>query len=60
MVACPACGRSAKFSPGNPWRPFCGERCRTLDLGAWASERYRVDAGPAVEPGADDSDPESR
>jgi uncharacterized protein len=22
--------------------PFCSERCRVLDLGAWASEKYVV------------------
>jgi endogenous inhibitor of DNA gyrase (YacG/DUF329 family) len=28
------------------WRPFCSERCKLIDLGAWAAERYRV---PVVE-----------
>ncbi len=26
----------------NPWRPFCSERCKLIDLGAWASEEYRI------------------
>ncbi len=26
----------------NPWRPFCSERCKLIDLGAWASEEYKV------------------
>jgi endogenous inhibitor of DNA gyrase (YacG/DUF329 family) len=26
----------------NPWRPFCSERCKMIDLGAWASEEYKV------------------
>jgi uncharacterized protein len=30
------------FGPENRWRPFCSERCKTLDLGDWAAERYRV------------------
>jgi endogenous inhibitor of DNA gyrase (YacG/DUF329 family) len=30
------------FGPENKWRPFCCERCKTLDLGDWAAERYRV------------------
>ena len=30
------------FGPQNKWRPFCSERCKTLDLGDWAAERYRV------------------
>jgi len=42
-VPCPRCGRAAAFSrEANPWRPFCSERCRVIDLGQWASESYRV------------------
>ena len=41
-VACPGCGAPAEYSPANPWRPFCSERCRLVDLGAWASEAYRI------------------
>ena len=46
-VKCPRCKGSALYSPANPWRPFCSERCSSIDLGAWASEAYRV---RAVEP----------
>ena len=45
-VACPNCGKNAKWDPQNHWRPFCSERCKLIDLGAWASEKYRV---PVVE-----------
>ncbi|MGQ9723800.1 MAG: DNA gyrase inhibitor YacG [Tepidimonas sp.] len=41
-VTCPACGSPSRYAVDNPWRPFCSERCKQLDLGAWASERYRV------------------
>ena len=41
-VPCPRCGALAPYSPENRWRPFCSERCRVIDLGAWASEAYRV------------------
>jgi uncharacterized protein len=41
-VPCPHCGQPAAFAPANRWRPFCSERCRAIDLGAWASESYRV------------------
>jgi endogenous inhibitor of DNA gyrase (YacG/DUF329 family) len=41
-VACPMCGKAAEYSPSNPWRPFCTERCKLIDLGEWASERYRI------------------
>lgn len=47
-VPCPTCGQPAVFAPENPWRPFCSERCRGVDLGAWATERYRV--GPSADP----------
>ena len=47
LVACPGCQRRIAYSTDNPWRPFCSERCRSADLGAWASERYRV-AAPLV------------
>jgi endogenous inhibitor of DNA gyrase (YacG/DUF329 family) len=49
LVACPACGKPALFAPSNPSRPFCSERCRTMDLGAWASESYRVPVAPEDE-----------
>jgi hypothetical protein len=41
-VTCPGCGGDSLYSPQNPWRPFCSERCRQIDLGAWASEAFRV------------------
>ena len=48
-VPCPTCGRPALFAPQNAWRPFCSERCRGVDLGAWANERYRVEVAPSPE-----------
>jgi uncharacterized protein len=39
---CPRCGRSVPLTADNPWRPFCSERCKTVDLGDWFSERHRV------------------
>jgi len=46
-VACPSCSKPALFAPANPSRPFCSERCRLTDLGAWASEAYRIPTKPA-------------
>ncbi|HKV41131.1 MAG TPA: DNA gyrase inhibitor YacG [Blastocatellia bacterium] len=40
-MKCPICGRPTQWND-NAYRPFCGERCRTLDLGKWASEEYHV------------------
>lgn len=36
------------MTPDFPQRPFCSDRCRLIDLGAWADERHRI-AGEAVE-----------
>lgn len=46
-VTCPACGGASLYASSNPYRPFCCERCRKLDLGAWASERFKVSVAPA-------------
>jgi uncharacterized protein len=35
------CQKETQFE-GNPYRPFCSERCKLLDLGNWAGERYRM------------------
>ena len=42
VVPCPQCGGESVWSPENRFRPFCSERCKLIDLGAWASEAYRV------------------
>jgi hypothetical protein len=44
LVPCPTCGTPSPYAERNRWRPFCSERCRSVDLGAWASERFRVPA----------------
>ncbi|MDF0606481.1 DNA gyrase inhibitor YacG [Neisseriaceae bacterium TC5R-5] len=43
-VACPTCRTSVRWEAQSRYRPFCSERCRLIDLGEWASERYRVAA----------------
>ena len=45
---CPGCRKPVAWA-GNPHRPFCSERCRVADLGAWAAERYRVAGEPIGE-----------
>ncbi|MFZ3129387.1 MAG: DNA gyrase inhibitor YacG [Rhodoferax sp.] len=42
IVRCPACGGDSVYSPSNPARPFCSDRCKNMDFGAWASETFRV------------------
>ncbi len=41
-VSCPRCAKQVRWSAESPFRPFCSERCKMIDLGAWASEEYRV------------------
>jgi len=41
LVKCPKCGREVEFE-GNDFRPFCSERCKMLDFGAWADEDYAL------------------
>lgn len=50
-VTCPACGGPSRYAPDNPWRPFCCERCKQHDLGAWASEHFRVPDPTPPDPG---------
>jgi len=38
---CPTCKRRIEWED-NPFRPFCSERCKLVDLGKWISEEYRV------------------
>jgi endogenous inhibitor of DNA gyrase (YacG/DUF329 family) len=52
IVNCPRCGTLVEWTPGNRYRPFCTERCKLIDLGAWATESYRV----PIEPRDDDDE----
>jgi len=53
-VSCPRCAKPVFWGQESPYRPFCSERCKMIDLGAWANEEYRV----AVK--AQDEDPDER
>jgi endogenous inhibitor of DNA gyrase (YacG/DUF329 family) len=41
MVRCPRCGKATVYE-GNPFRPFCSEQCKMIDLGRWIAESYRI------------------
>lgn len=47
LIRCPQCKELTTWKE-NPWRPFCSERCKLIDLGQWATESYRI---PQVENG---------
>lgn len=51
-VACPRCGTRREWS-ANPWRPFCSERCKLIDLGGWLSEQNAIPGEAAAESDAD-------
>ena len=42
ILPCPTCRKPAKWSPSNRYRPFCSERCRLIDLGAWVDESRKI------------------
>ena len=42
VVTCPQCANEVVWNSDNPYRPFCSERCKMVDLGAWATESYRI------------------
>jgi endogenous inhibitor of DNA gyrase (YacG/DUF329 family) len=53
-LRCPHCGKPAIATADNPFRPFCSERCKLIDLGAWLGETHRI---PLATPPDDVSDP---
>jgi endogenous inhibitor of DNA gyrase (YacG/DUF329 family) len=52
IVDCPTCGAKVEWKEENKYRPFCSLRCKQIDLGAWAEEKYVI---PAANP-LDDTD----
>jgi uncharacterized protein len=49
IVPCPSCGGDSVYSNTNAYRPFCSERCKGIDLGAWASEGFKLAAEPPLD-----------
>jgi endogenous inhibitor of DNA gyrase (YacG/DUF329 family) len=66
MARCPICNEEVKPRAQNVAFPFCSPRCKTIDLGKWLSEEYRVPAEEADEdpsratPDADGGSPSRR
>jgi endogenous inhibitor of DNA gyrase (YacG/DUF329 family) len=42
-IKCPTCKKKTEWK-NNAYRPFCSERCKLIDLGAWADEKYRIES----------------
>ncbi len=50
-VLCPTCQQKSSLAPTNAYRPFCSDRCKLIDLGAWAKEEYKIpveNSGPQL------------
>jgi endogenous inhibitor of DNA gyrase (YacG/DUF329 family) len=54
-MKCPICNKAVKPRAKNPSFPFCTQRCKTIDLGKWLNEEYRV---PTEEADEDESESE--
>lgn len=52
-VRCPQCGTRAVWH-ANPFRPFCSERCKLVDLGKWAEGDYYIPGKPAPDQNQDE------
>jgi endogenous inhibitor of DNA gyrase (YacG/DUF329 family) len=53
-VRCPTCQREVIWVAESKWRPFCSERCRMVDLGAWFAGERSI-AGDSQEPPPEES-----
>ncbi len=42
IISCPHCKNATNLDDSNLFRPFCSERCRLIDLGKWADEKYSI------------------
>ncbi|GGX45601.1 DNA gyrase inhibitor YacG [Undibacterium squillarum] len=51
VVQCPCCKKDVPWTPESLWRPFCSERCKQTDLGAWAQEKYSIPSTTQPDPG---------
>jgi len=56
-VRCPTCERKIEWSEASPFRPFCSERCKLIDLGAWLSEARGIPGDAPATAAGDESTP---
>ena len=45
-VNCPTCQKQVEWVEGSRFRPFCSERCKLIDFGAWATEKHSIAGDP--------------
>jgi endogenous inhibitor of DNA gyrase (YacG/DUF329 family) len=51
-MKCPICKKATDLA--NPFYPFCSERCKIVDLGNWASEKYVISTPVQADESDDD------
>ncbi len=56
-VNCPTCGEEVEWIENNSHRPFCGERCKLIDFGEWATEKKTIPGDPLYPVDDEESDP---
>jgi endogenous inhibitor of DNA gyrase (YacG/DUF329 family) len=56
IVDCPTCGNKVEWIEQNKYRPFCSLRCKQIDLGAWAEEKYVIPGANPADEGGDEND----
>lgn len=56
LAKCPQCGTPVDLDEENPYKPFCSERCKLIDLGEWASEGYSIAGKPQPVSSENDQD----
>jgi endogenous inhibitor of DNA gyrase (YacG/DUF329 family) len=59
MKRCPSCNKQIEWQD-NPFRPFCSERCKLIDLGKWVSEEYRVPGQAVREEAVEENEEDNR
>jgi endogenous inhibitor of DNA gyrase (YacG/DUF329 family) len=58
IIPCPNCNKPTEYSLDNPFRPFCCERCKLIDLGEWANEEKVIPGAPVIKD-EDEDEPDS-
>lgn len=48
-VKCPHCKRLVPWSAEYPFKPFCCERCKLIDLGEWVAEEKKIPGEPLID-----------
>jgi len=59
-ITCPTCQKKGSYRQDNPFRPFCSDRCKLIDLGEWADETRKIPGEPVNPENLDSNDDQDR